>query len=883
MQDPHRPLRDDVRLLGQLLGDTIRMLDGPTAYETVERVRQLSKDARGGDEAAADGLRKLVAGLEPDAALPVARGFAHFLALANIAEQHHRVRRRYDYLRDPAGGPQRGSLEESFARFAAAGVSPEQLRQTVETMHIDLVLTAHPTEVNRRTLLQRHARIAELLALRDQGHWVASEQDEFVAELRRELATIWRTDEISRRKPTPEEEARGGLLVFEQTLWDALPRFLRNLDSALLRHTGEGLPAGAAPIQFGSWMGGDRDGNPNVTSDVTERTCWTHRWMAADLYWREIDALRAELPVTPCNAALRAQVGDAPEPYRAYLRGVRARLQDTRDLAAAGLTGAPRPTDGRPYLEESELREALQSVATSLREVGLGQLAEGRLKDLERRLDVFGLTLARLDIRQDADRHAEVLGAVTQTLGLGDYVSWAESDRMAFLERELAGARPLIPRNFKPNAEVSEVLDTFEMLARIPAGSLGAYVISMAKAPSDVLAVALLQREAGVQRPLRVVPLFETRADLASAGKSLATLLASPALPHATGPNGPSHVEVMLGYSDSAKDAGRLAASWALYTAQEGLVEAAAQAGVHLTLFHGRGGSIGRGGGPTHKAILSQPPGSVRGTMRVTEQGEVIQAKFGLQGIALRNLELYVSAVAEASLQPPAPPEPAWRAVMDRLADDAMTAYRAVVREDPDFVPYFRAVTPEVELGSLHIGSRPARRKGGGGVASLRAIPWVFAWTQTRLLLPSWLGTGTALQRGLNGPDVELVREMATQWRFFRETLTMMEMVLAKASPRIAAAYDAALCPAPQRALGERLRAQQTLTEETVLAALDLPSLLAKSPVLARSIRVRNPYVDPLNTLQIALLKRVRRGEHHLRDALVVTINGIAAGMRNTG
>ena len=882
-RDPHRALRDDVKLLGRLLGDTIRALDGDETYEAVERVRQLSKRARGGEEGAAIELRDVVESLKPDAALRVARGFAHFLALANIAEQHHRVRRRYDYLRAPERGPQRGSLEESFARFVASGVSPQQLHDTVHQMHVDLVLTAHPTEVNRRTLLQRHARIAEILALRDQRHWVASEQAAFIDELRRELATIWRADEIVRQKPTPEQEARAGLLVFEQTLWDALPRFLRGLDASLVTHTGEGLRPGTAPIRFGSWMGGDRDGNPNVTAEVTERVCWIHRWLAADLYIREVDALRAELPITMCDDALRSRVGAVAEPYRAFLRDVRDRLHDTRTLAAAGLIGEPLPSSGHPYLAEDALRADLACVATSLHHVGLSLLAEGRLRDVQRRLDLFGLTLARLDIRQDADRHAEALDAITRALGLGGYGAWPEARRMAFLEAELGGRRPLIPLHLQTDPDVAEVLATFRILARIPSGSLGAYVISMASAPSDVLAVALLQREAGMRRPLRVVPLFETRDDLASAGASLATLLASPAFAAAAGPDGPAEVEVMLGYSDSAKDAGRIAAAWALYTAQEALLAAAEAAGVHLTLFHGRGGSIGRGGGPSHRAILSQPPGSVRGSMRVTEQGEVIQAKFGLPGIALRNLELYVSAVAEASLQPPSSPKAIWRETMDKLAADAMDAYRAVVRDDPDFVPYFRAVTPEIELGSLNIGSRPARRKAGGGVSSLRAIPWVFAWTQTRLLLPSWLGTGEALGAALAGPDAEVVREMAAEWRFFRETLMMIEMVLAKSSPRIAASYDAALCPAAQRPLGERLRAQHRRTARSVLDALGSDALLANSGVLARSIQVRNPYVDPLNALQITLLRRVRAGEHHLRDALVVTINGIAAGMRNTG
>ncbi|MCB9764127.1 MAG: phosphoenolpyruvate carboxylase [Alphaproteobacteria bacterium] len=881
--DPHAPLRRDVRQLGALLGESLRLLDGEPLYQAVEEVRALSKAARDGDAAAWVRLRARLEALPVDQALPLARAFAHFLNLSNVAEQHHRVRRRRDYQRLD-GPPQRASLDETFGRLIAGGVSPAALRAAVCDLRVELVLTAHPTQINRRTLLRKHANLAALLEHQDRPDLTPAERTRLVDDLRREILAIHLTDEVHRAKPTPIDEAQGGLLIFEQTLWSAWPRFARGLDAALTRHTGEGLPHGAAPIRFGSWMGGDRDGNPNVTPEVTRRVCAMARWMAAELYWREVDRLRDELSLEACNDALREAAGPGPEPYRQLLRGVRQRLEETRAWAAEGLAGRPAPRHDGLLLDPDQLRAPLMLIWHSLHAIGAGTLARGRLLDLLRRLDAFGLTLARLDVRQEADRHTEALDAITRHLGLGSYAAWPEAERQRFLRAELQSRRPLTPRDLPCSDAVRDVLDTFDVIAELHPGSLGAYVISMAGAPSDVLAVELLQKAAGVRSRLRVVPLFETQADLDAAPATLEDLLSDPDWRARSG----DAIEVMIGYSDSAKDAGRLAAAWALYVAQEQLVAACDRHGVHLTLFHGRGGSVGRGGGPTHAAILSQPPGSVRGSLRVTEQGEVIQAKFGLPGIALRTLELYVTAVTEVTLTPPRGPRPAWRALMDRLSATAAATYRGVVRGQPDFVPYFRAATPEPELGMLRIGSRPARRRKSGGVESLRAIPWIFAWTQTRLLLPSWLGLGAALREGLDGPEREVLVEMARDFPFLRSTLDLIEMVLAKAEPHIAALYDDLLVPERLRPLGEGLRTRCAAAAAALLEVRGRDLLLADNPVLRRSIGVRNPYVDPLNLLQAVLLRRLRACEDDgeraaLEDALVVTINGVAAGLRNTG
>jgi phosphoenolpyruvate carboxylase len=877
--DPHAPLREDVRMLGELVGQTVALQEGRLRYDLVERVRLLSKAARHGDADAWTELRRVLADVTPQDALVVARAFAHFLSLANIAEQYHRIRRRRAWLRKPLGAPQPGSLDEAFPRFLAAGIPATQLRQTVCDLRIELVLTAHPTEINRRTLLHKHNRVAELLAVLDRSDLTPGEVREGLDDLRREISTLWHTDEVLRHRPTPVDEARGGLLVFEQTLWNTVPRYARVLDAALAGHTGEGLPLDAAPIRFGSWMGGDRDGNPNVTPAVTQEVCMVARWMAADLYHREIDQLRAELSMVGCSPELRQRVGEVEEPYRALLRVVRERLEATLKWAAASfVVSVPAPADA--YLDIDDLREPLLLMWRSLHETGLEVAARGRLLDILRRIACFGLTLVHLDVRQEADRHTRTLDAITCELGLGSYAAWSEDERVAFLRRELTSRRPLVPRGLQATPEVQEVLDTMVVLAQVPRDSLGAYVISMARSASDVLAVELLQREAGVDPPLRVVPLFETLSDLQGAGASVQSLLDHGGYGERAG----GQLEVMIGYSDSAKDAGRLAAAWALYQAQEEIVQVCEARGVALTLFHGRGGSVGRGGGPTHVAIRSQPPGTVRGTLRVTEQGEMIQSKFGLPGIALRNLELYTTAVVEATLVPPAPCRPEWRELMDRLSERSLQVYRGVVREEPRFLAYFRAVTPEAELSRLNIGSRPARRQKAGGIETLRAIPWIFAWTQTRLMLPAWLGVGEALAEALAGPDRERLLDMAQHWAFFRMSLAMVEMVLAKTSPTIAARYDELLANPELAGLGRELRDRHDRTVEALVATLGQKALLEDNPVLARSVQVRNPYVDPLNLLQAELLLRVRKQtDPTLDDALMVTIKGIAAGMRNTG
>jgi phosphoenolpyruvate carboxylase len=496
-------------------------------------------------------------------------------------------------------------------------------------------------------------------------------------------------------------------------------------------------------------------------------------------------------------------------------------------------------------------------------------IANGRLADLLRRVATFGLTLARLDIRQESDRHTGALAAITAARGLGSYAEWDEARRIEFLVGELSTSRALIPAHFTPAVDDADVLDTFRVIGQIPHESLGAYVITMTRQASDILAVHLLQRAIGIEHPLRVVPLFETADDLRRAPEVVARVLEIRAYRETIG----NRQEVMVGYSDSSKDVGRLSAAWELYKAQEAIVQACRERGVDVTLFHGRGGSVGRGGGPTYLALQSQPSGSIDGTLRVTEQGEMIQALFGLPGIATRTMEVYTSGTLDAWLTPAPPPDAEWRACMDRLSADGAQAYRSCVYDRPDFIEYFRTATPLPELEHLNIGSRPARRKKSGGIDTLRAIPWQFAWTQTRLILGAWLGTEEALERAFARGEQALLQHMYREWPHFHSVMDLTAMVLAKTDARIDAEYERRLAPDHLHALGGELRERLARAIRATLTVSEHEDLLEENQVLRRSINVRNPYVDPINLVQIEVLRRMRCGEgdDRLRDAFVVT------------
>jgi len=867
-------LRGNVSLLGRLLGETVAAAEGDDFLELVERIRGLSKDARGEGEGERENLLEALRGLEVDQLVPVARAFAQFLNLANIADQHYVVSREMDPLLSASR-----NINSSLKELSAEGVSPGQIADTINELKIELVLTAHPTEITRRTLIHKHSEIGTCLARLELGGLTEREREGLHTRLRELITQIWYGDDFRRERPSPVDEAKWGFAVVEESLWRAVPEFMRRLDKGLREHCDCQLPLDAAPVSFVSWMGGDRDGNPNVTAEVTREVMMLSRWQAADLYLGDLSTLLEDLSMTRCNEQLRELSGGAHEPYRQVLRELRALLRRTRDAIAAQLAGEPVP-EGELLEREEQLWEPLLVCHQSLVDCGMSIIAQGALLDVIRRVRCFGVHLVRHDIRQDSARHTDALSEIATCLGLGDYADWDEPKKQDFLLQELNSRRPLVPRDWAPSPDVQEVLDTCKVAAEQQPQALGAYVISMARQPSDILAVHLLLKEAGIPGPLPVAPLFETLDDLSRARDVIATLLQNDWYR--------DHIDarlmVMIGYSDSAKDAGVLAASWAQYRAQESLLEVCGEFGVELTLFHGRGGTIGRGGAPAGEALLSQPPGSLKNGLRVTEQGEMIRTKLGWAPLAVKTLALYTGAICRANLLTPPAPRDDWRQIMETLSEESCAAYRDVIRGESQFVEYFRHATPEQELAKLPLGSRPARRKGGGGIESLRAIPWIFAWSQNRLMLPAWLGAGAALRTALDNGRGDLLREMADQWPFFATRLSMLEMVYAKSDAGLSAYYDELLVPSDLQFIGERLREQLRQDMETVLSIHGVQTLLADQPWIAESIRLRNIYTDPLNVLQAELLQRCRHEEEErLERAIMVTIAGIAAGMRNTG
>ncbi|AEF55679.1 phosphoenolpyruvate carboxylase [Marinomonas posidonica] len=876
MSDRQASLRENVRLLGDCLGESMSNHLGEGFLEKVENIRLLSKDGRQSGDSAA--LIDALEALDDKEIVPVARAFNQFLNLSNIAEQYHRVHRRRT---NESLGVYHNPVGDLLERLAKQNYTSEQMIEALQGQSIELVLTAHPTEVVRRSLIRKYDNISSELEALDKDNILPLEETKHIRRLKEIITQAWHTDEIREERPTPVDEAKWGFAVIEQSLWQAVPRFFRQLDEQFSEHSQqEHLPLDLAPIRFATWMGGDRDGNPNVTHKVTKEVALLARWMAADLYIKDLNVLRSEFSMTQCNDALRARVGDSAQPYREVLRHLEMKMHKTKNWAKACLDGNPVSDEG-VFLNSEELISDLVLCYQSLLDSGMKVIANGSLLDLIRCAATFGMTLVRLDVRQDSARHIDTLSAITRFYGLGDYAEWDEASRQAFLLAELNSKRPLLPLDWSPTDEVKEVLDTFAMIAQGDQSSFGSYVISMASAPSDVLAVALMLKESGVSFPMRIVPLFETLADLDNAEPIIEQLLSMPW--YKSYING--RQEVMIGYSDSAKDAGQIAATWGQYRAQEALTRLCQKHGIHLTLFHGRGGTVGRGGGPAHVAILSQPPGSVNGAIRVTEQGEMIRFKFGIPDIAVRSLELYCSAVMEATLIPAEPPKEEWRAIMDEMAEVGMNQYRSIVRGHEDFVPYFRATTPEQELAKLPLGSRPARRRLDGGVESLRAIPWIFAWMQIRLMLPAWLGAESAIEQGIESGNLDKLREMHEKWPFFGAYLDMLDMVLAKAEPEIAEYYEKRLVPEELQGLGRLLRGKLSQVSDLVKKLKQQERLIEDNKTIRQSIDVRNPYIDPLHYLQAELLFRSRRDEENaeVNKALMITMAGIASGMQNTG
>ncbi|QOL25361.1 phosphoenolpyruvate carboxylase [Thalassotalea sp. LPB0316] len=847
-------IRNNVRVLGQLLGQTIAVEKGDEWVDKIEVIRHLSRDVTLSDEQALETLQGLFSKTNEQDLLVYARAFSQFLNLSNIAEQQYTV-------------SEQGLAELDLAHPLAAlqqklgDVSPEAFAKALSKLHVELVLTAHPTEVNRRTFIHKYHQIA--LELEENP-----DDTSRIAEL---IEQAWFTNEIRNERPTPLDESRWGLDVIADSLWTAVPKFIRELDDVAQQITGQALALDYAPITMASWMAGDRDGNPFVTATLSEQALLNARLRAAELYLQDFTELYLELSMNNANDALLVADVEHIGPYRHQLKQVIKSLKQTISLLSDGITQGT-------IESKDELLEPLYRCRESLLAHGLSRSANSSLLDLIRKVHCFGISMVKLDIRQHSERHNQAMAEITQALGLGDYESWDEQTRVNFLIKELNNSRPLIP-DVEFSSDVQEVLDTYEMIARQPKEMLGIYIISMASHVSDVLLVALLQKAVGLSWRMPIAPLFETLDDLNNAPKVMSSLLdISDYRARCDGKH-----YVMIGYSDSAKDAGVLAATWGQYTAQEALVEVFAERDVELKLFHGRGGTIGRGGGPANAAIASQPPGTLAGGLRVTEQGETIRYKFGLPNLAVRSLHLYASAILSSLILPPPKPKASWRALMEKMAQESCQQYRSYVQDKTDFVRYFRQATPEQELSSLPLGSRPSKRRADGGIESLRAIPWIFAWSQNRLVVPSWLGLGQALANNLDNKAV--MQEMLAQWPYFNSRISLTEMVYLKSDPQVAALYDEALVEEGLKPLGDKLRSQLKEDEQTVLQLLGQRQAMERDRWNLSSFELRQPYLLPLHLMQIEALKRLRANPEHpvYEQLLMVTMAGIATGMRNTG
>ncbi|CAM6128897.1 unnamed protein product [Calypogeia fissa] len=943
----------DALLLDRFL-DILQELHGEEIKETVQKCYELAgqygkTDGEGDLERLAE-LKEVLNSLDPGDSIVVASSFSHMLNLGNLAEEvqiayRRRAKIKRGDLADENSALTESDIEETFDRLVnQLGKSPIEIFEALKNQTVDLVLTAHPTQSVRRSLLQKFSRIRNCLSQLYQKDITNDEKQELDEALQREIQAAFRTDEIRRTAPTPQDEMRAGMSYFHETIWNGLPKFLRRVDTALKGiGVDERLPYNVPLIQFSSWMGGDRDGNPRVTPEVTRDVCLLARLMAANLYFAQIEDLMFEVSMWRCSDELRARAvaleafnkKDAKhyiefwkqipssEPFRVVLGDVRDRLYQTRErmrqLLSSGKTDIP---DEDTFSSVDQMLEPLELCYRSLCETNDQPIADGSLLDFMRQVSCFGLSLVKLDIRQESERHTDVIDAITNHLGIGSYKEWDEEERQRWLLQELRGRRPLFGSDLPTTEEISDVLDTMRVVAELPGDSFGAYVISMATSPSDVLAVELLQRECRVTKPLRVVPLFERLDDLKAAPAAMRRLFSIDWYLNRI--NGKQ--EVMIGYSDSGKDAGRLSAAWEMFKCQEDLVKVAKEFGIKLTMFHGRGGTVGRGGGPTHLAILSQPPDTIHGSLRVTVQGEVIEQSFGEEHLCFRTLQRFTSATLEHGMHPPRAPEQKWRELMDEMAKVATDEYRNIVFKHPGFVEYFRTATPETEYGRMNIGSRPAKRKPSGGIESLRAIPWIFAWTQTRFHLPVWLGFGGAFKHALSksNSNVVLLREMYNEWPFFRVTIDLIEMVFAKGDPRIAALYDELLVSDDLKPLGEHLRVMYAETRELLLKIAGHEDVLAGNPTLKQRLRLREPYITILNLIQAFTLCKIRDQSFHiteqpttpkagdsssqpttpragkqsaelvqlnrtteyppgLEDTLIITMKGIAAGMQNTG
>lgn len=888
-----------VSLLGKILGIVVKEQEGTILYNKIEEIRSLSKASRGIKNKKKIKLnetrkfRQLISTinkLKPKESLVIARSYSKFLNFSNLAESLDSVHKIDEGDVQKAQGTNAFTiLEDGIDRLLKhKSISKEKFYQVAKSLKIDLVLTAHPTEVKRRTLIQKYTNVNNILEKFNKSRIfklknIKIETLAMERNLHEEITSIWKTDELKRSKPKPTEEAQWGLAVIEDSLWNAVPKICSRFNEAVEVYTGKKLPIDFSPLVFGSWMGGDRDGNPNVTSKTTEEVVLLSRWEAANLYEKEFTKIIQKLSMHECSKELKKKVGDSQEPYRAYLRPIRNKLKSTQKEIEIFLNEKKPLKESLLVQSVSEIINPLKVVYNSLCEIKCKAIADGSVLDLLRRAYSFGLNLARLDIRQESKRHLKLMKSICKHLGLGDFEKWSEDEKISFLSKEFKSKRPLISKDISFDKEDKETWSTFKMISKLPRECLGAYIISMSSKASDILTVVVLQKEAGMKSCLRTVPLFETLSDLESAHHVMQNIYKIRwYLKYFK-----NKQEVMIGYSDSSKDAGKLAASWAQYCTQEKLQGLSNKHKVDLTLFHGRGGSVGRGGGPIYEALLSQPPGTVNGRTRVTEQGEIIQQKYATESLAEHTLGTYIGSVLEATLAPPIKPKKNWRELMYTMSKVSTNAYRKNFF-NKDFLRYYFNITPQRLLEQLSIGSRPAKRNKSKDVKSLRAIPWVFAWTQIRFLLPAWLGIYEALNFAIKNKNINILKDMLREWPYFYAMMDMLDMVLAKTDQRIIKFYEECLGDNNLKNTGEKLRKQ--LSTLIYLNRKIIPTyILEQRKEYRDSIRKRNTYAEVLNILQADIMKKLYKKKLKVKDkkllidSMLVTIAGIAAAMKNVG
>ena len=928
-QDKDKPLQEDIRLLGRILGDIIREQEGAPVFTLIEQVRQLSVGFRRDHDPEADRqLKALLTSLSTGQTVSVIRAFTYFSHLANLAEDRHHLRRRAIYER--AGSAQEGSIDVAFARLQKAGITPDTIAHTLAKAYVAPVLTAHPTEVQRQSILQAERDIARLLAERDdisaRAQLFAGDKDALTprqlaaneAQLRARVEQLWQTRLLRHSKLTVADEIENALSYYETTFLHELPKLYASLEEA--------MPGQAVHsfMRMGQWIGGDRDGNPNVTAPTLELALRRQSEVALRHYLNEVHALGAELSmssllvkVSPAMQVLALSSPDTnshrqDEPYRRALTAMYARLAATLTQLTGGREAMRHAVVAQnPYGSAAEFLQDLQTIDASLSRHNGEALAVHRLRPLIRAVQVFGFHLATVDLRQSSDKHEEVLADLLRTARIEDnYSSLDEAQRCALLQRLLCDARPLrvVGAQYAPltASEIAIFEMAHKMLQTYGREAILHYIISHTETVSDLLEVLLLQKEVGLmqgtldsstsQAQLIVVPLFETIGDLRAAATIMRDYYAVPGVAQLMQRSG-GEQDIMLGYSDSNKDGGIFTSNWELYRAELALVEVfdqlEADYGLRLRMFHGRGGTVGRGGGPSYQAILAQPPGTVRGQIRLTEQGEVIASKYANPDIGRRNLETLAVAMLEATLlQPTKPATPEFLAAAQQLSDASMAAYRQLVYETPGFAEYFFTATPIREIAELNIGSRPASRKATQAIEDLRAIPWGFSWGQCRLTLPGWLGFGSAVQAFLEQPgttregQLQLLQTMYRQWPFFSTLLSNMDMVLAKSDLALASCYSELVADTALRTrIFDAISAEWQRTVDMLALVTGESDRLASNPALARSIRHRFPYIDPLHLLQVELVRRWRAGQNddRLKNGIHISINGIAAGLRNTG